>query len=120
MNHTPIKQHNLLTCPACAWRGVITTDGRVIQTAPGEPGCDHIGQAIRLRNAQRRAEELAEAERQMLDTYTSILILRLVGLYQNSMPLPYADMETHARPSPPMTAEQLTQYGRWIRAEHDL
>lgn len=120
MNHTPTRQGALLTCPACPWRAVLTGDGRLIQTAPGDPGCDHIGRAIRLRNAQRRAEERAAAARQMLDTYTSLLILRLVGLYQNSMPLPYADMDTHARPSPPMTAEQLTRYGRWIRAEHDL
>lgn len=64
MNHTPTRDGPLLTCSACAWRAVLTGDGRIIQTAVGDPGHDHIGQAQALRD-QELAARRAYVERQM-------------------------------------------------------
>lgn len=56
--HIPNLDGRTFTCPDCAWRAVLATDGRIFQTSPGEPGHDHIGQAIAQRAAMR-----AEVER---------------------------------------------------------
>lgn len=58
MNHTPTLDRDLYTCPACAWRAVLTSDARIVQTQPGDPGHDHIGQA-----RAQQAERLTEARR---------------------------------------------------------
>lgn len=52
-NHTIHPDADLLRCSACPWRGVITNDGRLIQTQAGERGHDHIGQALRIRDRDR-------------------------------------------------------------------
>lgn len=58
MTHTLALNDHIFTCPDCAFRAVVTTDGRVMLTQAGEAGHDHIGQAIAQLAAIR-----AEAER---------------------------------------------------------
>jgi hypothetical protein len=53
MTHTITLDGALFQCPSCAWRAILTTDARIIQTEPGEPAHDHIGQAQALRDARR-------------------------------------------------------------------
>ena len=43
--HTPTLTDHTFTCPACAFRAVLTTDGRIVLTQAGDAGHDHIGQA---------------------------------------------------------------------------
>lgn len=64
MTHHPTFDGRLFVCPACMWRAVLTSDGRIIQTQPGAIGHDHIGQAQVLRNAEL-AERLAFVARTM-------------------------------------------------------
>lgn len=53
-NHTPIKQHNLLTCADCAWRVILTTAGPFVRDA-GDPSVDHLAL---LDRQQAEAERL--------------------------------------------------------------
>jgi hypothetical protein len=41
--HTCIQSGDLYTCPACDFRAVQTTDGRVMVTQPGDAAADHTG-----------------------------------------------------------------------------
>jgi hypothetical protein len=64
-NHTPTSDGVLYICPACAWRAVEATDGRIVMTAPGDPGHDHIGQARRQQAARiAHAQQIMERLRQ--------------------------------------------------------
>lgn len=105
-DHTPTLVDRTFTCPACAWRAVVTTDGRIVQTQAGEFGHDHIGQAIAQLAAIR-----GEAARQ---------IQRSIWLYQESCPIPGLNDDIEWRPSPPLTMRQVRAYSRYIKAEHGL
>lgn len=62
--HLPNLDGATFTCPDCAWRAVLASDGRIVQVQPGEPGHDHIGQAIAQRAAMRAEVERACAHLQ--------------------------------------------------------
>ena len=63
-DHIPHLDGATFTCPACPWRAVLATDGRIVQTQPGDAGHDHIGQAIAQRAAMRAEVERACAHLQ--------------------------------------------------------
>lgn len=63
-DHIPHLDGRIFTCHACPWRAVLASDGRIVQTQPGEPGHDHIGQALAQRSAMRAEVERACAHLQ--------------------------------------------------------
>lgn len=68
MNHTPNLDGHVFTCPDCAWRAVVTTDGRIVLTQAGEASHDHIGQAIaQLAAIRAEAERACEHLRRQLE-----------------------------------------------------
>lgn len=52
--HTPTHAAGLVTCAACTFRAVLTSDGRALITEVGDTSVDHLA-AVRAQQAERRA-----------------------------------------------------------------
>ena len=101
MIHAITADGQLLTCPVCQWRGVLTSDGRIVQTSAGDAGHDHIGQAQILRDRKL-------AERQQV---TEATMDRLRRQYSEHTPLPSGAE---------LSLNQLQRLYRAVMGEHAL
>lgn len=79
-NHQVTFDGARYTCPACTFSAVLTTDDRIIQTDPGQPGHDHLAQAWAMRRADDARAAWAEQAMQRLRQH-----------YADKTPLPEAD-----------------------------